>query len=241
MAWTSPLRAVSASITPPTCSSSTSTYTSSYGSSFSPLGPSVSTTRGGDTQSSKPSRRMASTSTPSCSAPRALTSTESASAAEGPWRMAGLERPSLRTRSLIFCAVRCLDSGSLPDKGPLLGLSVILTVGGSMAGAGRGSSLPGPASVCPTVASERPAMATMSPGPASSTGTRLRARKEKSAATRPSSTRAPPASSAASLSPGRTVPAATRPVRRRPRYASWAIMVAERAKGAQGSPPGGGT
>lgn len=50
-------------------------------------------------------------------------------------------------RALIFCEVRCLALGSLPESGPLLGKIVIETVGGSTCGAGSGA----PSSGLPTV------------------------------------------------------------------------------------------
>ena len=69
----SPLRWLSLSTTTPANSSSTSIVTSSIGSSRWPPS-SRKSTRGRETESSKPSRRMFSTSTPICSSPRPATS-----------------------------------------------------------------------------------------------------------------------------------------------------------------------
>ena len=68
----------------PVCSSSTSMMTSSTGSSFSPVAASLSkTTRGRDTASSKPSRRIVSIRMPSCNSPRPATSKASLSCVFG--------------------------------------------------------------------------------------------------------------------------------------------------------------
>ncbi|MNE36848.1 hypothetical protein D3C80_1306780 [compost metagenome] len=74
MSVISALRADSFSMTMPENSSSTSTMTSSIGSIFSPFGPVWKTTRGREIETSKPSRRMFSIRTPSCSSPRPATS-----------------------------------------------------------------------------------------------------------------------------------------------------------------------
>ena len=75
MSFSSALRADSFSMTMPVNSSSTSITTSSIGSSRSPVSGSVwKTTRGRLMETSKPSRRMLSISTPSCSSPRPATS-----------------------------------------------------------------------------------------------------------------------------------------------------------------------
>jgi len=75
MSFSSAFRAESFSMTMPVNSSSTSIITSSIGSRRSPVSGSVwNTTRGRLMETSKPSRRMLSISTPSCSSPRPATS-----------------------------------------------------------------------------------------------------------------------------------------------------------------------
>ena len=93
----------------------------------------------------------------------------------------------------------------------------MVTVGGSIGWAGSGSSTVGSQNVSATVPFTMPAMATMSPASASSTGMRSRPRKPSTLETRPCSTTLPLASSTLKAWFGLTVPDVMRPVTMRPR------------------------
>ena len=118
---------------------------------------------------SKPSRRMVSTKTASCSSPRPCTSHE-------PGRLVGSTRNdtlptnSWPRRDSTSRAVSFLPSW--PASGEVLMPIVIERLGWSTisGGSGRGSSTS--ASVSPIVISAMPATAMMSPGPASTASTR---------------------------------------------------------------------
>ena len=133
------------------------------------------TTWGLPTVSSKPSRRMVSTSTASWSSPRPWTSQVSGRSV-GSTRSETLPTSSWSSRLLMSRAVTLVPSE--PDSGEVLMPMVMARLGSStrMAGSGRGSS--GSARVSPMVTSGKPATATISPGPASSVSTRSRALEE---------------------------------------------------------------
>ena len=163
-----PLRSPRAWITTPEYSSGTSMARRSMGSMSLPSTSRV-TTCGLPTVSSKPSRRMVSTSTASCSSPRPCTSQTSGRSVSRT-RIETLPIVSASRRLRTSRAVRRLPS--LPERGDVLMPTVIERLGSStrMSGRGRGSS--GSASVSPIVTSGSPAMAMISPGPADSAGTR---------------------------------------------------------------------
>ena len=194
------------------------------------LRPSISrvTTSGLPTVSSKPSRRIVSTSTASCSSPRAWTSHASG-------RSVGLTRmltlPTSSASSRFFSRRAVIFVPSRPASGEVLMPIVIDSAGSStvITGNGRGSS--GSASVSPIVISAKPATATRSPGPASSTGTRV------SCLVRYSSTTLarwiePSMRHHATCWPLRIVPSTTRHSASRPRYGLASRLVTHAWSGA---------
>ena len=122
-------------------------------------------------------------------------------------------------------------SPSRPASGLELIEKVMASVGGSTGIAGIGSVTAGSHRVWATVAVVSPAMATMSPADAWSTGTRSSPRNDSSLEMRPCSTLVPSASSALMVMPMRTVPASIRPVSTRPRKASRSNRLASMANG----------
>ena len=163
-----PLRRASIWVTTPRKSSGTSIESRSIGSCSSPSTSRV-TTCGLPTVSSKPSRRIVSTSTASCSSPRPCTSQVSRRSVSST-RIATLPTSSCSSRS---CTMRAVSrEPDWPASGELLIPIVTPSAGSSIAirGSGRGSS--GSAIVSPIVISGMPARAMISPGPASSAGTR---------------------------------------------------------------------
>ena len=108
-------------------------------------------------------------------------------------------------------------SPSVPASGESFTRNVIASVGGSIGCAGIGVSTSGAQMVCATVASGRPAIATMSPASASSTGTRSSPRKASTLVTRPASISVPLRSSTLTVWFGLTEPEVMRPVTMRPR------------------------
>ncbi len=189
------------------------------------------TTCGLPTVSSKPSRRMISTRIASCSSPRPCTSQVSGRSV-GSTRIDTLPTSSASSRLRTSRAVSFLPLS--PASGAVLMPIVIEMLGSSMVmtGSGRGSS--GSASVSPMVISGMPAMATMSPGPACSIGTR-------SSASVPSSsvsfTRSmvPSARHQATSWPFFIVPLWTRHSASRPRYGDASRFVTCACSGASGS------
>ena len=155
-------------MTAPTYSSGTSIASRSTGSWSSPSISRV-ITRGWPAVSSKPSRRISSSSTTSCSSPRPCTSQASGRSVSRT-RIETLPTSSASSRSRIWRAVSL--SPSVPASGEVLIPTTIESEGSStvITGSGRGSS--GSASVSPIVTSGRPATAMISPGPASSAATR---------------------------------------------------------------------
>ena len=166
-----PLRSASSCVITPTYSSGTSIASRSTGSCTLPSSSRV-TTCGLPTVSSKPSRRISSTSTASCSSPRPWTSHVSGRSV-GSTRSDTLPISSWSRRALTMLAVSLAPSR--PASGEPLIPIVIARLGSStpITGSGRGSS--GSASVSPIVTSGMPATAISSPGPASSASTRSRA------------------------------------------------------------------
>ncbi len=108
-------------------------------------------------------------------------------------------------------------SPSVPASGESLTRKIIDSVGGSIGCAGIGVSTDGSQIVIATVASGNPAMATMSPASASSTGTRSMPRNASTLVTRPLSISLPSWSSTLTFWLGFTVPEVMRPVTMRPR------------------------
>ncbi len=106
---------------------------------------------------------------------------------------------------------------SVPASGESLTRNVIASVGGSIGCAGIGVSTDGSQIVIATVASGSPAMATMSPASASSTGTRSIPRNASNLVMRPLSISLPSWSSTFTGWFGFTDPDVIRPVTRRPR------------------------
>ncbi len=240
MSTSSPLRSpVSFSITTPVNSSSTSTITSSIGSSRWPSSSRV-MTRGREIDSSNPSRRMFSISTPICSSPRPET-TKASPPGVSSTRMATFDSASRSSRSRI--TRDCTLLPSRPARGESLMPKVTLMVGGSIGWAGSGASTSGAQMVSATVALPMPARVTMSPATASSMGVWVRPRKASTLEMRNCSTRAPSRPSALTVSPARARPDSTRPVSSRPRNGSAERVVASMRNGsaARASCAGGGT
>ena len=108
-------------------------------------------------------------------------------------------------------------SPSVPARGELLTMKDIDTVGGSIGCAGSGVSTMGSQNVSATVPLVRPAMATMSPASASSSGVRSIPRNARIFVTRPCSTSLPSAFSTFTCWFGLRMPEEMRPVMMRPR------------------------
>ena len=163
-----PLRPASSWVIVPTCSSGASIESRSTGSCSLPSISWVST-RGWPAVSSKPSRRIISSRMTSCSSPRPWTS-QASGRSVSLTRIETLPTSSASSRSRTWRAVSLLPS--VPARGEVLIPSTIESEGSStvITGSGRGSS--GSASVSPIVISSIPATAMISPGPASSAGTR---------------------------------------------------------------------
>src|SRR3954447_5843313 len=163
-----PLRSASSCVTTPMNSSGMSIATRSTGSSRLPSTSFVNTS-GLPTVSSKPSRRISSMRIASCSSPRPCTS-QASGRAVGRTRKETLPTSSASRRCLTWLAVSRVPS--VPASGLVLIPIVTDKLGSStvVTGSGRGSS--GSAMVSPIVTSGSPASATISPGPASSAGTR---------------------------------------------------------------------
>ena len=211
----SPLRSESFCTTTPENSSSTSMMVSSIGSMRAPVVSSVlNKTRGRETVSSNPSRRMFSIRMASCNSPRPATVKLSLSSFSL-MRMAMLRSASFSRRSRMTRL--CTLSPSWPASGPSLMRNVMERVGGSTGCAVSGVSTEGSHNVSATVASFMPAIATMSPASATSTGVRLSPRNASTFCTRNVSIWLPSLCSALSCWLGRTVPEVMRPVRMRPR------------------------
>ncbi len=130
---------------------------------------------------------------------------------------------------------------SRPAIGESLTLNVIASVGGSIRCAWSGSVTAGSTIELDTVALVRPAIATMSPAPASSTGTRSSPRKAMILVARPSSTTLPSSSSALIGMLILSLPLAMRPVSTRPTKLSRSSKVASILNGPSGSASGAGT
>ena len=128
------------------------------------------TAAGRPTVSSYPSRRIVSTSTASASSPRPRTSQVSGRSV-GSTASDTLPTSSRSSRSRTSRAVT-LAPAACPASGEVFTPIVIEMAGSStvISGSGRGSSTS--ARVSPIMMSGMPAMATMSPGPAESAGTR---------------------------------------------------------------------
>ena len=167
-----PLRSASSWVTAPMYSSGTSMVVFSIGSLTTPSMVLV-TTCGRPTVSSKPSRRICSASTASASSPRPCTS-QASGRSVGSTLMDTLPMSSRSRRSLIMRAVSLWSLPSVPASGESLMPKVMEMAGSStwISGSGRGSS--GSTMVSPIMMSFTPATATMSPGPADSTGVRSR-------------------------------------------------------------------
>ena len=207
-----PLRRASSWVTTPIMSSGTSMVTRSMG-SWRTSSMSRMSTSGLPTVSSNPSRRMVSTRTASCSSPRPCTS-QASGRSVGCTRRDTLPTSSWSRRSFTIRAVSFEPSRPasadvlIPIVRPRLGSSTVTT--------GRGCGSSGSASVSPIVISGIPATAMMSPGPASSTGTRSSSRVRKSSATFACSM-VPSVRHHATCWPFLMVPSCTRHTARRPR------------------------
>ena len=163
-----PLRPAKSWVIAPTYSSGTSIASRSTGSWTLPSISRV-ITRGWPAVSSKPSRRIISNRTTSCSSPRPWTSHASGRSVSVT-RIETLPTSSASSRSRTCRAVSFLPS--VPASGEVLIPITIESEGSStvITGSGRGSS--GSARVSPIVTSSIPATAMISPGPASSASTR---------------------------------------------------------------------
>ena len=163
-----PLRRASSWVTTPMYSSGTSMATRSTGSCFLPSISRVKTS-GLPTVSSKPSRRMISTRTASWSSPRPCTS-QTSGLVVGCTRSETFPTSSRSSRSMSALAVTLWPS--VPASGLVLMPIVTERLGSSTVVTGSGLGSAGSAIVSPIVTSGSPASATISPGPASSAGTR---------------------------------------------------------------------
>ena len=155
-------------MTTPTKSSGASMVSRSTGSCTLPSISRV-TTCGLPTVSSKLSRRIISTRIASWSSPRPWTSQVSGRSV-GSTRMDTLPTSSVSSRFFSSRAVRFLPD--LPASGDVLMPIVIEIDGSSTVISGKGCGSAGSDRVSPIVMEGIPAMATMSPGPALSAGTR---------------------------------------------------------------------
>jgi hypothetical protein len=157
---------------------------------------------------------MVSIRTASCNSPRPATSK-----APDPWVwltwMATLPSASRTSLSNSMRDVTLLPS--CPASGELLMEKVMARVDGSMGSAASASDTVGSQMVSATVAVPNPAMATMSPADASSSGTRSSPRKANSLVMRVCSISVPSRDSALAVMLGRMVPERMRPVSSRPR------------------------
>ena len=156
---TIPFRLASDCMHPPTASSGTSKYTVSKGSCDRP---SISCliTVGRLTRTSNPSRRISSTTTATCMAPRAFT----LNSVDSPVSSNLIEifvRASRIRRSRISREVT--RSPSRPAMGPSLTEKVIETVGGSISTKGKVSASSELESVSPMSSSSNPAIPTIFP------------------------------------------------------------------------------
>mmetsp|Transcript_5373 Transcript_5373/g.16852 ORF Transcript_5373/g.16852 Transcript_5373/m.16852 type:complete len:303 (+) Transcript_5373:554-1462(+) len=176
----SPLRRLSASMQLPAQSDGTVTSTFSKGSHLTPS-MFLMITVGGPMKSSKPSRRIDSTSTERCSWPRPDTSYVSALSVSAT-RSATFRSSSFINRSRITRDVSSLPSR--PAIGDLLTPKVMRTVGSSMAIGSSGTGVSGSVTVSPIRMSSKPATTTISPASASCTDLRPSASKTKSSAMR---------------------------------------------------------
>ena len=127
------------------------------------------TTCGFPTVNSKDSRRIISTRIASCSSPRPCTSQVSGRSV-GKTRIETFPTSSASSRAFSSRAVRFLPAR--PASGEVLMPMVIEIDGSSTVISGNGFGSSGSESVSPMVISGIPAMATMSPGPADSAGSR---------------------------------------------------------------------
>ena len=167
-----PLRSAMSCVTVPMYSSGTSMVVFSIGSLILPSMVLV-TTCGRPTVSSKPSRRICSARMASASSPRPWTS-QASGRSVGSTLIDTLPMSSRSRRSLSMRAVSLWSLPSRPASGESLVPKVIEMAGSStwMSGSGFGSF--GSTMVSPIMMSLTPATATMSPGPADSTGVRSR-------------------------------------------------------------------
>ena len=150
-----------------------------------------------------------------------------------------LTLPTSSASRRFFTSRAVIDVPSWPASGAVLMPTVIDRLGSSMwiTGSGRGSS--GSASVSPMVMSAMPATATISPGPASSAGTRSNASVTYSSATRARSI-VPSARHQATGRPLRSVPERTRHSASRPTYGEASRFVTSACSGTSGSNVGAG-
>ena len=158
-------------MTAPMYSSGTSIISSSYGSSRSPLGPTLVMTRGRDTWNSKPSRRIVSIRMARCSSPRPDTVYVSGLSV-GSTLSATLRSSSWKSRSRTWRLVTNLPSR--PAKGELLTMKSTEMVGSSTAIPAIRSGRSGVVTVRPISTPSSPASTTMSPAAASCTSIRCR-------------------------------------------------------------------
>ena len=126
----------------------------------------------------------------------------------------------------------CSFLPSRPANGLSLMPNVTLMVGGSIGCASKGSVTAGAHSVSDTVALDMPAMATISPGSATSIGCRDRPRKASILLARKFSTNSPVRDIALICVLTGRRPDSTRPVSRRPRNGSASNVVANIRNGA---------
>ena len=170
-------------------------------------------TRGRETVISKPSRRIVSTSTPSCNSPRPPISNASLLALSSKV-MATFVSASANRRSRMTVEVTFLPS--LPANGLSLTVMVTDIVGGSTGEDASAVSTSGSQIVSATDALVSPAMQIRSPACTASTATRSVPSKRRSLVSRPVSTCSPARLIALTGALTFAVPWITRPVRQRP-------------------------
>src|SRR3954454_12969335 len=230
-----PLRSASSCVTTPMNSSGMSIATRSTGSSRLPS-TSLVNTSGLPTVSSKPSRRISSMRIASCNSPRPCTS-QASGRAVGRTRKETLPTSSASRRCLTWLAVSRVPS--VPASGLVLIPIVTDKLGSSTVVTGSGRGLSGSAMVSPIVTSGSPASATISPGPASSAGTRSRASVMYSFVTRACSV-VPSQRHHAIGAPLRNVPWRTRNSASRPTYGLASRFVTSACSGCSVSYSGAG-
>ncbi|CAM5463012.1 hypothetical protein SCALM49S_03422 [Streptomyces californicus] len=233
-----PLRVAMSWVMAPRCSSGESIVMRSMGSYVLPSICLV-TTSGLPTVSSKPSRRICSTRMASASSPRPWTSQASGRSVSRT-RSETLPISSRSRRSFTWRAVTLWPLPPLPTSGEVLVPMVMEMAGSSTVISGSAIGFSGSASVSPIMMSGMPAMAQMSPGPATSAGLRVSASVISSSVMR-TLDMVPSRLIQVTVWPLRSSPCSTRQSAMRPRKLSASRLVTWAWSGASASNSGAGT